>query len=177
MPPVIRRLGIPVTDALSTLVDLAATTPIRQLEAAVSEADKLGLVRADTVRADLDALPRRRGLGKLKRLLDVHASTDSDLERVFLRIVRQAGLSMPRTQVELIGYRVDFFWPELGLVVETDGLTYHRTAGQQSRDRRRDQDLTAAGLTCLRFTNAQVRSEAAAVIATLRAVTNRRLNG
>ena len=36
------------------------------------------------------------------------------------------------------------------LVVETDGLRYHRTPAQQSRDRRRDQAHTAAGLTPLR---------------------------
>jgi len=47
--------------------------------------------------------------------------------------------------------------PELGLVVETDGLRYHRTPAQQARDRRRDQLHTAAGLTTLRFTHAQVR--------------------
>jgi very-short-patch-repair endonuclease len=52
---------------------------------------------------------------------------------------------------------VDFFWPELGLVVETDGLRYHRTPAQQARDRRRDQVHTAAGLTTLRFTHAQIR--------------------
>ena len=61
------------------------------------------------------------------------------------------------------GFRADFFWPELGLVVETDGLRYHRTPAQQVRDRRRDQVHTAAGLTALRFTHAQVRFEAAEV--------------
>ena len=35
---------------------------------------------------------------------------------------------MPLTSQRLNGFRVDFFWPELGLVVETDGLRYHRTA-------------------------------------------------
>jgi very-short-patch-repair endonuclease len=57
----------------------------------------------------------------------------------------------------LSGFRVDFFWPEVGLVVETDGLRYHRTPAQQGRDRRRDQAHTASGLTALRFTHAQVR--------------------
>jgi very-short-patch-repair endonuclease len=28
------------------------------------------------------------------------------------------------------GFKVDFFWPELGLVVETDGWRYHRTPGR-----------------------------------------------
>ena len=71
------------------------------------------------------------------------------------------------------GFRVDFYWPELGLVVETDGLRYHRTPAQQARDRQRDQAHTAAGLTALRFTHAQVRYEPDHVKATLAAVRER----
>ena len=55
---------------------------------------------------------------------------------------------------------MDFYWPSLGLVVETDGLRYHRTAATQARDRVRDQAHTAAGLTQLRFTHHQVKYEA-----------------
>jgi very-short-patch-repair endonuclease len=57
------------------------------------------------------------------------------------------------------GFVVDFYWPDLGLVVETDGLRYHRTPAQQARDRLRDQVHLAAGMTPLRFTHAQVRFE------------------
>jgi very-short-patch-repair endonuclease len=49
------------------------------------------------------------------------------------------------------------------LIVETDGLRYHRTAAQQARDRRRDQIHAAAGLTTLRFTHSQVVYEEADV--------------
>jgi very-short-patch-repair endonuclease len=76
---------------------------------------------------------------------------------------------LPQTQATVNGYRVDFFWPEFGLVVETDGLTYHRTPAQQARDRVRDQAHVAAGLICLRFTHVQVRDDAEHVLATLRA--------
>jgi very-short-patch-repair endonuclease len=86
-----------------------------------------------------------------------HTLTDSELERLFLPIANAAGLPKPLTRHRLHGYRVDFFWPKLGLVVETDGLRYHRTPATQTRDRERDQLLTAAGLTVLRFTHAQVR--------------------
>jgi very-short-patch-repair endonuclease len=77
------------------------------------------------------------------------------------------------TQHWLHGFRADFYWPELGLVVETDGLRYHRTPARQGRDRVRDQALTAAGLTILRFTHAQVRYAAKHVEATLRRVVRR----
>jgi very-short-patch-repair endonuclease len=71
------------------------------------------------------------------------------------------------------GFEVDFYWPDLGLVVETDGLRYHRTPAQQARDRLRDQTHAAAGLTALRFTHAQVRYEPVHVAATLLAVVHR----
>ena len=61
--------------------------------------------------------------------------TDSELERMMLPLIRRAGLPLPQTGVELNGFKVDFFWPELGLVVETDGLRYHRTQAQQARTR------------------------------------------
>jgi very-short-patch-repair endonuclease len=68
------------------------------------------------------------------------------------------------------GYRLDFLWPKARLVVETDGLRYHRTPAQQAKDRVRDQALVAAGFTVLRFTHAQVRYDPRHVVATLLAV-------
>jgi very-short-patch-repair endonuclease len=111
----------------------------------------------------------------LREVLDrrTFTLTDSELERRFLPIARSDGLPPPRTGHYLNGFKVDFFWPELGLVVETDGLRYHRTPAQQSRDRLRDQAHTAAGLTPLRFTHAQVRFEPRHVRATLEAAARR----
>jgi very-short-patch-repair endonuclease len=71
------------------------------------------------------------------------------------------------------GYRVDFAWPELGLIVETDGLRYHRTPAQQAKDRGRDQAHVAAGWTTLRFTHGQIRFAPEQVAATLRRVIGR----
>jgi len=102
------------------------------------------------------------GAKRLALVLDRHTFrlTDSTLERRFLRIVERAGLPLPATQAQVDGMRVDFLWPELDLVVETDGLRYHRTPAQQNADRLRDQRHVAAGRIPLRFTHAQVRFEA-----------------
>jgi hypothetical protein len=81
-----------------------------------------------------------------------------------------AGLSLPSTRQIVNGFRVDFYCPGLGLVVEVDGLRYHRTAAQQASDRRRDQVHAKAGITALRFTHAQVMFEPADVEETLREV-------
>jgi hypothetical protein len=45
--------------------------------------------------------------------------TRSQLERLFLRIVARAGLPKPLTCVYVNGYEVDFYFPDLGLVVES----------------------------------------------------------
>lgn len=66
---------------------------------------------------------------------------------------------MPRTKLRVNKFEVDFFWPELGLVVETDGLRYHRTPSAQLRDARRDRAHVIAGMTPLRFTHYEVRYE------------------
>lgn len=147
----------------------------KQLEAAINEADKLDLIDPEALRAAVQTLPRRPGLATRRRTLDRHTFrlTDSELERCFLPIVRRAGLPPPLTQQRVNGYRVDFYWPELDLVVETDGLRYHRTPAQQTADHRRDQAHAAAGVERLRFSRAQVRYEPVHVERTLHAVAER----
>jgi very-short-patch-repair endonuclease/predicted transcriptional regulator of viral defense system len=166
------RHGIPVTTPVRTLVDLAQQLSARELEAAVNEADKLDLVDPERLRAALEARGGQAGVAALRELLDRQTLTltDTELERHFLPIARRAGMPEPLTQRHVNGFRVDFYWPDLGLVVETDGLRYHRTPAQQSRDRLRDQAHTAAGLIPLRFTHAQVVYEAGHVGRVLAAV-------
>ncbi|HEY5053670.1 MAG TPA: DUF559 domain-containing protein [Solirubrobacterales bacterium] len=167
--------GIPVTTPVRTLVDLAIRRSSRRLERAINEADKRDLISPDALRAGLDGFRGQPGVRRLRTVLDrrTFRMTDSELERRFLPLVDQAGLPRPLTQQRLNGFKVDFFWPGLGLVIETDGLRYHRTPAEQARDRLRDQTHTAAGLTQLRFTHAQVRYEAAHVRRTLAAIAHR----
>ncbi len=166
---------IPVTGPAVVLVDVASCLPTGQLEAAVNEADHLDLVDPETLRSAVDLLPRRPGARRLRTLLDTtaHALTTTALERRFLPLAREAGLPTPETQAQPRGQRVDFLWPDLGLVVETDSLRYHRTAFKQARDKRRDNEHMAAGLVTLRFTHGQVSYEPGYVRAQLRAAAAR----
>jgi very-short-patch-repair endonuclease len=159
-----------------TLVDLAARLSRGRLEQAVNDADRVNLVDPETLRSELERFAGLPGVRALRAMLDrrTFTMTDSELERRLLPISRRAGLSQPQTQVVVNGFRVDFYWPELGLVVETDGLRYHRTPAQQAHDRRRDHAHVAAGLEALRFTHAQITFEPEHVCATLIAVAQRR---
>lgn len=148
-----------MTDIASTLVDLASCAPEWQVERGVNETDRLGLIDVETLRATVRDLPPRPGMACMRRLLGLDALTDTGLERKFLALVRAANLPEPKTQVWLNGYRVDFYWPRLGLVVETDGWRYHRTSGEQATDRRRDQAHLACGLTTVRIGEDQIRYE------------------
>jgi very-short-patch-repair endonuclease len=162
--------GVPVTSPARTLVDVARDLEDEALERAINLTDALDLADPEAVRAACDRLSPRRGVRRLRTLLDRRTLrlTDSVLEQRFLAITRRAGLPLPVTRRRVDGFRTDFVWEELGLVVETDSLRYHRTPAQQYRDRRRDQAHHLAGRTPLRFTHAQVTYEAAYVEEVLR---------
>jgi very-short-patch-repair endonuclease len=153
--------GIPVTTPVRTLIDMAAEVGWRTIERAVNDADKYDLVDPETLRDAFHGYRGVPGVRLLRAVLDRHTFrlSDSDLEVLFRPLARRAGLPPPLTKQTVNGYEVDFHWPELGLVVETDGLRYHRTPSSQSRDRRRDQTHTASGLTTLRFSHYQVKYE------------------
>ncbi|MBA2504696.1 MAG: DUF559 domain-containing protein [Thermoleophilaceae bacterium] len=153
--------GIPVTTPAQTLVDIAPRLNRGELERAINEADKLDLIDPAELRAAVDELPPCPGAGIIRRLLDrqTFVPTDTELERLFIPLALDAGLGVPLTQEWVNGFKVDFYWPELGLVVETDGGRFHRTPAQQTADRLRDQTHLAAGLTPVRFTWEQVKYE------------------
>lgn len=172
---VVLHRSIAVTNPVQTLVDLATRLSAGHLEDLIGRADRIDLCDPEKLLDAVCRFERAPGVRRLRSVLEHHTLTltDSQLERRFLPIARRAGLGPSLTQQRVNGFRVDFFWPELGLVVETDGLRYHRTPARQAADARRDQTHVAAGLTPLRFTHAQVTYEPARVEATLRRVAAR----
>jgi very-short-patch-repair endonuclease len=167
--------GIPLTLPARTLIDQATRLRPMQLERAVNEADKLDRVRADVLHASLDDYRGQPGVAPLRKLLDplTFRLSDSDLEQLMRPLARSIGLPIPETKRWLNGYEVDFFWPELGIVLEADGLKYHRTASQQRRGLERDQSHLAAGMWPLRFSHWQIKHESTYVRKILRSAVAR----
>jgi len=83
--------------------------------------------------------------------------TRSDLEALFLALIRHHRLPPPEVNVKLGRWTVDFLWRSQSLVVETDHWAYHRGSVAFEEDHARDLDLRAEGLTVLRFTDRQLK--------------------
>jgi hypothetical protein len=163
LPPsaITTRLNIPLTQPVQTFLDLATVSGPKGIERAINEADKRDLIDPDTLRKALEDRSGEPGVRPLRRILDKHTFrlSDDELELLFRPLATAAGLPTPLTKVKVNKFEVDFFWPGLGLVVETDGLRYHRTPSAQTRDARRDRAHIMAGMTPLRFTHYEVRYE------------------
>jgi hypothetical protein len=166
---VVSRDGIPVASIARTLVDLASELSPLRIERAVNEADKQDLIDPETLDRALDDYKGQPGVRPLRDLLDKRTFrlSDSDLEIFFRPIAAAAGLPIPLSKQILNGFEVDFFFPDLGLVVETDGLRYHRTPSTQTRDAQRDRAHTLAGMTPLRFTHYEIKHKPSSVRAEL----------
>ena len=95
--------------------------------------------------------------------------TRSHLERLFLNLVRRAGIPRPEVNVKVGPYTVDFLWRTECLIVETDGYEFHSSRASFERDRARDRYLQAHGFVVLRFTYREVTDDPEAVVTSLRA--------
>jgi very-short-patch-repair endonuclease len=166
------RHGIPVTSPARTLLDLAATASLRELEHAVNEARIARLLDRPSLDALVTASAGARGHAALRTVLSGGPGvTRSTMERRLLGLVRRAGLPRPRTNVKLLGrHEVDALWPDRRVAVEVDGYAVHSGRDTFENDRRRDGDLLAAGYRILRVTWLQLRDEPEAVVARLAAV-------
>jgi very-short-patch-repair endonuclease/predicted transcriptional regulator of viral defense system len=157
----VSRGDIPVTAVARTLVDLGTELGPLQVERAVNNADKRDLIDSETLWSVIDRYAGEPGVRLLRDLLErgTFRLSDSNLEILFRRIATARGLPPPLSKQLVNGFEVDFFWPNLGLVVETDGLRYHRTASTQVRDARRDRAHVLAGMSPLRFTHYEIKHE------------------
>jgi hypothetical protein len=162
----VRCRNVPVTSVVDTLVDLAVPLERGPLESAINQADKLDLIDPEALRKAIGDLGRP-GAAKLRKVLDraTFVYTDSELERAFIPLAIKAGYGKPLTQKNLGAGRTDFYYD--GIVVECDGLRYHRTAFAQTRDLRRDQAHKRMRLETIRFSHAQLRYEPNYVVETL----------
>jgi very-short-patch-repair endonuclease len=168
--------GVPCTTPARTLLDLAGIVPTDGLRRVLAEAEVRRLIRHQTVRALIRRHRGRRGVARLRLLLDeVHPSTKrtrSELERMFLGMCGRSELPQPEVNVKLEVERgrleVDFLWRDAALIVEADSREFHDTDSAFLNDRRREQELQLAGWRVSHCTWAQVEHEPKRLARTIR---------
>lgn len=171
--------GLPVTTLARTFVDLAAVCRRGRVAHALDEALAEPRITIEEIGACFDdiARPGKPGVRALRRLIAAHlpgyTPPSSKLERLLLRVLRDAELPRPRLQYPFPGRlpgeaRVDAAYPEARLIVEVDGRRWHTRREDFASDRRRDNEATLAGWRTLRFTWTDLTRDPGAVAAAAR---------
>lgn len=140
---------------------------------AIDSAIRLRLISEQRLRTAVVAR-HRRGINHGRILLDalIDSGGQSRLERMFVRLIREAGLPRPEPQRTYrdgsrVVARVDFRFPN-GLLVEVNGFGFHSTRAQLQRDAQRHTELTLRGHRLLTFTYDDLRYRPAWVASQLR---------
>jgi very-short-patch-repair endonuclease len=163
--------GIPVTTPVRTLLDLASVLSLGALARAFEQAQVLLRLPPAPLAAEVISRPRHRGNAKLRRILSGAvdpADVRSVLELRFLRLCACYGIPRPQVNVPIGDWTPDFLWPDVGLVVETDGVEFHRTPAARRRDALKDHVLRGVGLIVMRLTWADVTERPAETAARIR---------
>jgi predicted transcriptional regulator of viral defense system len=158
--------GMPVTSLARTLLDFAEVARTWELERAIEEAERRGLFDLEEIERAMERGRGRRGLKALRAVLaDFTAPppTRNDFERDALEMCKEIGLGAPGVNVQVEGFEVDCFWPDLRLVVELDSRTHHERRSAFESDRIRDAELQLAGYRVLRITHRRFYRDRATV--------------
>ena len=135
------------------------------------EKDAVGhRVRSGRFRGVLACNRPCRGAARLADVIaDDTAMGDQPLtgERALLRLVKDAGLPMPETNVKFGRFEADFVWREQKVIVELDSATYHSGPRVFQRDREKSLVFRGAGFDVLRPTRHHVIYEGPRVLVLL----------
>lgn len=149
--------GLPVVDAQTAIVDLLRLLPLSRARTLAYRAVQTRALSVADLQAAQARLTRHAGAGQLRTLSsDVSAGAHAESERLLIEHVQQAGITgwVANLAVNLGGWimYVDLGFGEAKLAVEVDGRAWHSDAGRFQADRTRQNALTRAGWTVLRFT-------------------------
>jgi hypothetical protein len=165
---VVVRAGVRVTSPIRTALDLGRIPPTDEAVVALDRFLRAGLVRLPVLQDAAAALvgPGCRAVRTAVGRADGLAESPQETR---VRLLLHAS-SLPRPVAQYTvrrpdgGFvaRVDFAWPEQKVALEYDGV-WHGDAQQVGRDRRRLNELTAAGWTVVFVTAADLRDPVALV--------------
>jgi very-short-patch-repair endonuclease len=153
---------LPVTGMARTLLDYASEAKQYRLERAVDQADRLGLLDLTAVDLITDEVRGHRGSRPLRRAMIIYREkgfTRSGGEKRMLAALADVGVQRPAVNNFVEGYELDFFWEQERFGVELDSWEHHRGRRSFEEDRKRQEELTMAGIETIRITGTRLKRE------------------
>ena len=148
------RDGLASSSAMRMLVELAARETPDELDRLITAAARKRLLDPRQVQQTLAGLAGTRGIGDLRVALAAYRPTPADksgFEREFAHwLTTDPRIPPPQRNVQLDGWELDFYWPDHGVVAETDGERYHMLPADRERDYRKDAWLQRRHIAILR---------------------------
>ena len=152
--------GVPVTSPVRTFLDLASMVGERRLTSALRAGQREGLFDPLTILNGLAPARGRSGVAAARRVLmryvPAPGPTRSGLEQEYWQICVAHGSPLPRINTWVGGYEADFLWPELMLIIETDGGPWHSTDVDRAKDADRDATHRDLGYEVIRIPDHQI---------------------
>ncbi len=165
----VRRIGVLLVPSPAwTAVQLARTQVAEAALVPLDSALRRGVQRGALATCAAELANCRGMRGVQAAIAAADAASETALESLSRGLIVQAGLPRPLLQFEFDtqrgAYRVDFWWPEFGLIGEADGRVKYlpessgRWRGQPAdrdalwREKRRQDALEALGFTVVRWT-------------------------
>lgn len=162
------RAGLPVTDIITTLRDLAAQMSLNDFRCLVTEAVRVGALTPDDLMNQPGMAKKVAARVRLVAAESI-AGAISGGEAGYWRLVHDSSLPDPELNVRVIlddrVFFIDALWDELRLGVEIDGREVHAQQAAFDEDRIRQNLIQTHGILLLRFTVAQVFAEPDRVLA------------
>jgi hypothetical protein len=159
---VTRRRGVRVTTPLRTAADLARIRPLDEAVVALDQFLGRGLVFLDEVRSAVVSF-RGRDCRHVRDVTDLADGRAGSPQETRLRLLlHRSPLPRPvaqysvRTNDRFVA-RVDFAWPELEVALEYEG-NWQGERQNVAKDRRRLDDLSAAGWRVIFVTAGDLRN-------------------
>lgn len=168
---------IPVTALHPTLLAVAATQPRNVLDSVVDRAKRRDLLELGSIDRYLARRSQFSGAAQLNAALELYRDPAFDRarsERLFLDLVKKAGLPRPALNTWVGKFEIDAFWETERFAVEVDGWETHGSRQAFEQDRVRTEDMKLAGIDAIRITARRIEHEPQEVARRLRLHLDRR---
>lgn len=163
--------GLTLVRPALALLDIAAYCSDRDVRFAFLEACRLKLFTEIDLSYCGSRFQRRRGAGRIRPLL---ALWIPELERIrsvlegwFLLEWVAHRYPVPRVNEKLLGFEVDFYWPEYGLALEVDGDAFHGDPAQKRIDHEKTRFLESRVIVVIRISYREFAADPSAAVSSV----------